>query len=983
MVAHQDDNGLSSAPAATSAAHAHSWLPRIQQMLRGCVDVPALAQATVRAAQQLAGLDYALLLLDQAGSWSVAASSAALPRACSFPTSVIQPLIQQLPETGPLLLAEADARAALGALLLAPPPGPIAVYGLWASDGRAAALELRGALICGCPTDGPLAVHHLQALEMLATTAAHELERQALVNELAARAAAQRQSEALLAAINTIAELSHAHGEQFRRLLERALEQITAVIGLNTGCIYLHEQPARELVLVAAWPHGDSVARYGRRLSLDAHASNLVCRAFATREPLLHEAHEPGSGDRQPEGSGATESWAVPLLAAARSIGVLLIIATPGQRLTAAHQALLCELAGKLAAAIEHARQFNLARAEQERTRALVDASNDAIMLLDAQGRAIMINRRAKYFFGLAERDVLGRSATQLRAMFNLIFEDSAAFDAWLTPLLTSNEERAVIDLKVLRAEPRLLQCFTAPVLDHQERLLGRLLVFRDITREREVERMKNEFVSLVSHELRTPLTSIRGALQLVLGRPQAGGGTAHESMLSPRTRELLTVSLNNSERLIRLINDILDISKIEQGRIQLQRVAIDPGELCHAAAQEVAAFAASRHTTIEVTVPTGLPPVSADRDRALQVLANLLSNAIKFSDAGQRVEVTAAAVAGAVRFSVRDYGRGIAPEHHQRIFEKFQQLDSTATRDVGGTGLGLAICKALVEEHGGQIWLDSAPGQGSTFAFTLPLARGAAPPAPRDEPARPTILVVDDNPIVCETLRGILEEEGYAVAEANRGTEALQLARLLQPALITLDVMLPDLDGFDVIQILRNDPLTRDLPVLFISATSEHARGLELGGSGFLTKPFSPDELRDQVRRLIAPPQRRVLVVDDDQHVRPMLVRMLERAGFQALEAAGGLEAIDRVQRDAPDLILLDIRMPDMDGYEVLRWLKRHPVHRQIPVVVLTASDLGDAVRQRALELGAARYLEKPIATEDLIAEIERILQERMQNTK
>src|SRR5690349_17918458 len=162
--------------------------------------------------------------------------------------------------------------------------------------------------------------------------------------------------------------------------------------------------------------------------------------------------------------------------------------------------------------------------------RALVDASNDALVLLDPQGRAILINRRAKYFFGLAERDVIGRSSAQLRAMFQLIFADGAAFNTWLTSLLASPQDRAVKEFRVLRAEPRLLQCFTAPVLDQQERLLGRLLVFRDITREREVERMKNEFVSLVSHELRTPLTSIRGALQLALGRAKA-------SELTPRTR--------------------------------------------------------------------------------------------------------------------------------------------------------------------------------------------------------------------------------------------------------------------------------------------------------------------------------------------------------------------------------------------------------------------------------------------------------------
>jgi PAS domain S-box-containing protein len=604
--------------------------------------------------------------------------------------------------------------------------------------------------------------------------------------------------------------------------------------------------------------------------------------------------------------------------------------------------------------------------------RALVDASNDALLLLDSHGRALLINRRAKYFFGLAERDVIGRSAAQLRAMFTMIFEDGAAFDAWLTPLLASAEERDVREFRVLRAEPRLLQCFSAPVLDPQEQLLGRLLVFRDITREREVERMKNEFVSLVSHELRTPLTSIRGALQLVLGRAQP-------TEMTPRTRELLSVSLNNSERLIRLINDILDISKIEQGPIPLRRVPLDPAELCRIAAQGVAAFAAGRGIALDLALPDELPPISADRDRALQVLTNLLSNAIKFSNSGQHVTISAEAAAGAVCFAVRDEGRGIASEHHARIFERFQQLDSSSTREVGGTGLGLAICKALIEEHGGRIWLDSTLGKGATFSFTLPLASGDEAPRPVAPGENgPTVLVADDNPVIREVVRDLLEEAGYAVAEADGGAAALRMARLLQPALLTLDVMMPDLDGFDVIQVLRNDPITRELPVLFVSASPEHERGTALGGSGFLLKPFAPEELLEQVRRLIvpqAPPAPLVLVVEDDSHVRPVLVRVIERGGFQVAEAANGVVALELVQRLLPDLVLLDIRMPSVDGYEVLRQLKQHAAYQQIPVVVLTASDLDDASRKRVLDMGAALFLEKPIGSEELLAEIKRIL--------
>jgi PAS domain S-box-containing protein len=664
------------------------------------------------------------------------------------------------------------------------------------------------------------------------------------------------------------------------------------------------------------------------------------------------------------------QSLALPLLAGGRLIGIIQVAGAPGQALGAAQRDLVSALAERLAGAIDYAQISNLTRSEQERTRALVDASNDAIVMLDPRGAATMINRRAKYFFGLAERDVIGRSPDQLRAMFQLIFEDSAAFDTWLTPLLTSIDERAVIELRVVRAEPRLLQCFTAPVLDSQDRLLGRLLVFRDITREREVEQMKTDFVSIVSHELRTPLTSIRGALQLVLGR------SMNDSSLPPRTRELLDISLKNSERLIRLINDILDISKIEQGSIQLRRVALDPADLCRAAAQEVAAFADGRDIAIDERVESGLPPINADRDRALQVLANLLSNAIKFSEPGQRVELTTRVDTAAVIFAVRDFGRGIAPEDHQRIFDKFHQIDSSLTRNVGGTGLGLAICRALVAEHGGQIWVESILGKGATFAFTLPMAAGNAPVVPLMPASdQPTVLVVDDSAPMREAIRGMLENAGYMVAEADGGAAALQLARLLQPQLITLDVMLPDLDGFDVIQVLRNDPLTRELPVLFVSATSERQRALALGGSGFLTKPFTSDDLIGQIRALLGPRQRRVLVVDDDYHVRPTLARLLQRGGFQVAEAADGWTGLQLIEREPPDLVLLDIRMPDIDGYEVLRRLKQNPAHQHIPVVILTASDLGDSAQQRALALGAVRFLEKPIASGDLLAEIERIL--------
>ena len=771
----------------------------------------------------------------------------------------------------------------------------------------------------------------------------------------------------LLEAADLIGEVGQAQSGMLPFALEAALASIVKLLGLQGGAVFLYSPHMHDLALAAEAPRFGLLGRQYQQLSLDHDLTCLPVRAARTR--ALAQGHVRDTAIELGDAGlhvAEYDSLGLPLVVGARLLGVLQVVCPPGQALHADQLELLRALANRLATALDYAQLAPGAQSEQALTRALVDASNDAILMLDSAGAATMINRRAKYFFGLAERDVIGRSAAQLRAMFRLIFEDSHTFDTWLTPLLHSSEERAVIELKVLRAEPRLLQCFSAPVLNHQEQLLGRMLVFRDITREREVEQMKTDFVSIVSHELRTPLTSIRGSLQLVLGRRQ-------QPDLPERTRELLEISLKNSERLIRLINDILDVSKMEQGAIHLRRVSLDPADLCHTAAQEAEPLAASRSVAIVLRVPADLPPISADRDRALQVLTNLLSNAIKFSEAGQSIELSAMKGSGAIYFAVRDYGRGIAPDDHQRIFEKFQQIDSSLTRNVGGTGLGLAICKALVEEHGGRIWLDSTLGKGAMFTFTLPLANKHEPiVASRADPSLPLILVVDDSAAMRDMIRAMLEGAGFQVAEADGGAAALQLARFLQPKLMTLDVMLPDLDGFDVIQVLRNDPLTRDLPVLFISGSGEHDRALALGGAGFLAKPFTADDLVRQVRSLTGPPARRVLVMDDDYHVRPTLARLLRRGGFQVSEAGDGRTGLDVIARDPPNLVLLDVRMPDINGYELLRRLKQHYPH--IPVVVLTAGEPDGESRRHALELGAVRYLEKPIASEDLLFEIEQL---------
>lgn len=601
-----------------------------------------------------------------------------------------------------------------------------------------------------------------------------------------------------------------------------------------------------------------------------------------------------------------------------------------------------------------------LVQAILDQTTAIIDATNDAIVMLDGDCRAIVVNRRARFFFGLKEREVLGSSYEQFLSLLAPTFVDAPRLRRWLDQLLSSATERTVEEFSIARPESRLLQCFSAPVRNAHDHYLGRLLVFRDITREREVDQMKNDFISIVSHELRTPLTSIQGALQLVVGQPQAHRRGMADA-LPAQARELLIVSLNNTERLIRLINDILDVAKIEQGRLQLRRVPIDPEELCRSAADELATIADSRGVRIEIDLEPDLPPIYADRDRSVQVIVNLLSNAIKFSPSGERVLLRAERADSMIRIAIRDWGRGIALEDQGRLFTKFQQLNSSNTREVGGTGLGLVICKALVEEQGGTISLESKLGGGSTFSFTLPLATST--PAGTQEGAR--VLLIEAVARYRQDLHEALASAGMLVHE-HEGLRVAEMVRVLQPNLLIVGLPLaPGVDR-DLLRQLRTNVRTQAVPLLVLADTSPTPRDAMV-----LPRDTPPEQVAQRARQLIAAPQPLVLVVDDDPDVRPMLVRLLQRHGMRAMHVDNGQSALQAAETHRPNVILLDIMMPGMDGYEVLRRLRQQPQTKDIPVVILTANTPDDQHPDRLNALQVAGYLEKPITTERLIGSI------------
>ncbi|MEI7769388.1 MAG: ATP-binding protein [Chloroflexales bacterium] len=804
------------------------------------------------------------------------------------------------------------------------------------------------------------------ALIALADDAAQALDRVAQLDH-APRSSDMSESSRVLTAVNAVTDIGLLYSNQIDQMLSAILAQILAVLSLAGGAILLYNEQSEDLDLAVAAPGpsagqhgGDALALWHLALLSKSVAEAHAAASYGQVVIVASHAETPVSSALQATGMGQLIN--VPLLAGGWLTGVLQVVTAHEAPIDAQQVQILTILARQTAVAIENARLFAQTRNDQERTSAVVDATNDAILMLDERRRTMIINRRARFFFGLSERELQEKDLDQLGDLFTRIFEDAPHFQSWLRQLLRSHAERAVEEFQIIRPEARLLQCFSAPVMDLHDRYLGRILVFRDITREREVERMKSDFVSNVSHELRTPLTSIQGALQLVLG-PARDGRSGMTDGVSQRARDLLTISLNNTERLIRLINDILDVAKIEQGRIQLRREALSPADLCQNAAGEMSAFANTCGIVIDIDVQPLMPKIFADGDRSAQILVNLLSNAIKFSAAGQRVLLSVRHEGSVVCFAVRDWGRGIAREDQERLFQKFQQIDSSATRDVGGTGLGLAISKALVEEQGGRIWLDSAPAKGSTFSFTLPVLPDTDVDSEMGSP-QPLALLASlgaDSAAVRDGLRHagwqVYEIADVAMISASARSAPAEVLVVSLPA--DIDVATALLDS------LASDEATRTMLVLAIGDVGQR--------SGVLLLPAdaSTEQIIAGTIAALATRQPHVLVVDDDPHVRPVLVRLLRRHGLRVTNVGDGYTALAAIERVRPDVVLLDVKMPGIDGTEVLRRIKQNPATVATRVIILTANDLGDSLQSQVIGLGADGYLEKPITYERLISAV------------
>jgi PAS domain S-box-containing protein len=487
----------------------------------------------------------------------------------------------------------------------------------------------------------------------------------------------------------------------------------------------------------------------------------------------------------------------------------------------------------------------------------------------------------------------------------------------------------------------------------------------------RETDRIKSQFLANMSHELRTPLNSIIGFSRVIL--------KGIDGPINEQQQQDLSAIYNSGQHLLGLINDILDLSKIDAGKMELAFDEVNMGDTIHSVMSTATGLVKDKPIRLQEQVEASLPPVRADSMRLRQILLNLISNAAKFTEEGAIIVSanlhTNSLGKQEVMVSVTDSGPGIAPEDQDKLFKPFSQVDASPTRKTGGTGLGLSISHRLVELHGGRIGVHSTVGKGSTFYFTVPVyASKQSLPEIGDGKV---ILCIDDDVQVISLYDRYLTPQGYHVVALTDPTKAREVAKEVKPFAITLDIMMPGYDGWQVINDLKRDKSTQDYPVIICSIVEEEEKGFSLGAADYLVKPILEEDLVNSLNRLNGDGSiTEVLVIDDDPNDLRLVEKILdEHSKFKPILAEGGMIGWEMLLAKPPQAIILDLFMPDLDGFTILERMRSTPKLRDIPVVVISGVDLNPDQRRQLENLGK-RLLQKGMLTEDeLFATLEKAL--------
>ena len=735
----------------------------------------------------------------------------------------------------------------------------------------------------------------------------------------------------------------------------------TLVVPQGTGgpaAMHLHCQtPADEATLLEA--RDRAVELYSEKVGTTLGEGQLVINLSGERVRTRDESKPVRS------------VLSLPLTVDGQIVGALVLVAYQPDAFDDDSLRTLDVLANQTAQAVRRLQDRLLD--ERRKMALMVESMADGLIMTDGNAEVFLINPAARRLLGLPPDEVI--TAQYLKDRLGFYPFDLMRGSPTAEPM---REEIRIAD--------KILHSIISPVTDGAGSFVGVVIVLRDITAEKLLEQRKDEFVSIVSHELRTPLTSITGALDIVLSQYAAG--------LSEKQHRYLDMARESSQTLNKIVDDLLDVAKFERGKLSMRMGTFDLAALVRSTVERFRPPAEAKGATITVRAPNEIRVVG-DSDRLNQVLNNLLANAIKFTpDQRGRVQVTAFGPGLSTSYagvSVWNAGEPIPAEARERVFEKFEQLESSTTRKVGGTGLGLAIARGIVEGHGGRIWVDPIT-DGAKFVFTLPLTPpedlDADQPVVQGIPApRRTVLVVDDDREARLLIKGIALAAGYLVDTAADADEALVMAREHKPDCISLDLWMPKIDGFAIVEILKHDPETRGIPVLMLSQNSsatnaddDRDRALHAGADAFMQKPFDAALYAATVSRLVnerGRARQRILLVDDDPAIRMICREVLEGVGYAIEEVGNGSDAIPEVRRFRPDLILLDVMMPDMDGYTLAQRLREERATTLTPVIFLSARGQ-TADKVKAFKLGAEDYLVKPFDSAELLARVEKALAKR-----
>lgn len=578
---------------------------------------------------------------------------------------------------------------------------------------------------------------------------------------------------------------------------------------------------------------------------------------------------------------------------------------------------------------------------------AVLDNLADGLLVTDTDGKVSRYNPALLELYSLEGVELLGEDVIDLPmpGLADLLAQTYASPDQVFTSEVLLSQER------VGHATATAIHKPPVEGSDDAELWLGAAVLIRDITVQREIDRMKTDFISTVSHELRTPLTSVLGFASIIKEKldedvfPYVQNSDRKLQRALKKVDTNISIIVSEAERLTTLINDVLDIAKMEAGKVEWHMQPLNPRDVIDQAIAATSSLFETSGLTLRQEISDDLPQVMGDRDRLIQVLINLISNAVKFTEQGSitvRATILGEGASSTITelvpetaslvISVIDTGIGIAPDDQPKVFEKFKQVGDTLTDKPKGTGLGLPICQQIVNYHGGMIWVESELGVGSTFSFTLPITSmstslqsaknvanyqslvrqikehmaTAAIAIPSD---RKTILVVDDDAHIRELLRQELESEGYVVQQASNGMDAINHVKMSRPDLIILDVMMPQINGFDVAAVLRNDPRSMAIPIIILSIIEDKDRGFRIGIDRYLTKPINTPQLLGDIQALLhqGTSGKKVLIVDENASTAQTLSEVLRAQGYHVVKANGRDDCIEKAISYQPDMIIVD----------------------------------------------------------------------------